>query len=103
MISAVWPRRIRLIHLAWLAIRARIRASEIWLIVIAAGVGALAGLTTLTVGALARGMQVVLYGLVGDQRVSTLAHLTWRQLTVIPAGGLALEKFPFGEAVRMVE
>lgn len=90
MIGAVWPRRIRLIHLAWLAIRARIRASEIWLIVIAAGVGAVAGLTTLTVRALARGMQVVLFGLVGDQRVSTLAHLTWRQLSVIPLGGLAL-------------
>jgi len=71
-------------------LRRRVRASELWLAVIAAAVGALAGLATLAVGQAAHGLQALLYGIGPTQRLSTIARLPAAALLVAPAGGLAL-------------
>ena len=71
-------------------LRRRVRASELWLALIAAAVGALAGLATLAVGQAAHGLQALLYGIGPTQRLSTIARLPAAALLVAPAGGLAL-------------
>ena len=82
------PGRSRLAILALL--RGRIRASELWLVVIAAGVGALSGLMTVAVGAGAHGLQSLLYGLDAGERLSAIAALPAARLAVLPLGGLLL-------------
>ncbi len=74
----------------WAGLRRRIRASELWLLVVAAGIGALAGLATAGIGAAARGLQVSLYGLPRGERLSALTSLPAANLWVLPAGGLLL-------------
>jgi chloride channel protein, CIC family len=71
-------------------LRRRIRASEVWLSVIATGIGALAGLATAAVSASAHGLQMALYGLAPGERLSSLAALPASRLLVLPAGGLLL-------------
>ena len=80
----------RLVVLGLIYLRGRIRASELWLIVIAAGVGALAGLATLATSAAARHIQMALYGLSHSQRLSSVEDLNPWLLTALPVGGLAL-------------
>ncbi|MEO8927788.1 MAG: chloride channel protein [Caulobacteraceae bacterium] len=74
-------------------LRRRIRASELWLSVIAAGIGALAGLATAAISAAAHGLQVLLYGLRTGERLSSLPALPAASLIVLPAGGLLFGVF----------
>jgi chloride channel protein, CIC family len=71
-------------------LRARIRASELWLAVIAAAVGAAAGLSTVAISGAARLLQIALYGISPHTRLSTIPHLPVARLAVLPLGGLAL-------------
>jgi CIC family chloride channel protein len=71
-------------------LRARIRASELWLAVICAGVGAAAGLAAVATGGLAHLFQVVLYGIAPSRRLSTITALPLERLPVLPLGGLIL-------------
>ena len=80
----------RLVMFALLHLRGRIRASELWLVVIAAGVGAVAGLATLTTSVLARHLQIALYGLSHTERLSSVHDLSPWYLVALPAGGLLL-------------
>ena len=80
----------RLVVFALLYLRGRIRASELWLVVIAAGVGAVAGLATLTTSFLARRFQIALYGLSHTERLSSAHNLSPWTLLALPAGGLLL-------------
>jgi CIC family chloride channel protein len=70
--------------------RGVIRASELWLALVAAGVGALSGLATVAVSAGARALQTAFYGLAADERLSTIAALTPARLPILPLGGLLL-------------
>ena len=74
--------------LIWL--RARIRSSELWLVLIAAGVGALAAGLALAQGAIAHAMQVVLFGIEPEVRLSVAPPIAPIRLLAIPAGGLIL-------------
>ncbi|HEX4742066.1 MAG TPA: chloride channel protein [Caulobacteraceae bacterium] len=86
-----WNAHLRRVGLRTLAfLRARIRASELWLAVIAAGVGAVAGLSTVAISAAARALQVLLYGISPDTRLSTIPWLPVERLPILPLGGLAL-------------
>ncbi|HWF01939.1 MAG TPA: chloride channel protein [Caulobacteraceae bacterium] len=69
-------------------LRGRIRASEFWLAIIAAAVGAASGLATLAIGAAARFLQVSLFGISPDTRLSTVPYLALDRLPVLPIGGL---------------
>ncbi len=71
-------------------LRGRIRASELWLAVICAGVGAVAGLAAVGTGALAHLFQAVLYGLSASRRLSTIPALPLDRLPILPVGGLIL-------------
>lgn len=85
--------RRRLAHsrLGVLAIvRRRIRASEVWLTVIAIGIGAIAGLSTLAIAACAHGLQWLFYGVGPNQRLSTIAAIPPAAAIVPIIGGLAL-------------
>ena len=87
------PRRGRALRLALESLdflRAEIRASELWLVVIAAGVGAGAGVATLVIGAGAHGLQQLFYGISFDERLSALAHVQPASLLALPAGGAVL-------------
>ena len=81
---------LRMIIGAVAFLRSEIRASEIWLVLIAAGIGAVAGLLTLAVSASAYAIQRVLYGLSLGERLSALSSLPISRLAVLPLGGLAL-------------
>jgi CIC family chloride channel protein len=70
--------------------RSAIRASELLLALVAAGVGALSGLATVAVGAMAHGLQRLFYGIAADERLSTIPSLSLQGLAVLPAGGLVL-------------
>ncbi|MGH7023164.1 MAG: chloride channel protein [Caulobacteraceae bacterium] len=71
-------------------LRGRIRASELWLVVVAIFVGAAAGLLSAAVSWSAHGLQTLLFGLAPGERLSAIDHLSpWRALA-LPAGGLAL-------------
>jgi CIC family chloride channel protein len=72
------------------ALRSQIRASELWLVVIAAAVGAVAGLSTVLISSGARGLQMLLFGISPDTRLSTIPQLPVDKLAVLPLGGLAL-------------
>ncbi|HEY2051730.1 MAG TPA: chloride channel protein [Caulobacteraceae bacterium] len=86
--GSAYLRRMGRRALAYL--RARIRASELWLAVIAAGVGAVAGLSTVAISGAARLLQIVLYGISPSTRLSTVSALPLDRLPVLPLGGLAL-------------
>lgn len=82
------PRRLAVLGLLYL--RGRIRASELWLVMIAAGVGAVAGLATLATSVSARHIQIALYGLSHSQRLSSVQDLNPWYLLALPVGGLVL-------------
>ncbi len=77
---------LRLIHVT----RAAIRASELWLAIVAAGVGALSGLATVGVSAGARTLQKLFYGIAADERLSTIPALGLDRMPYLPLGGLVL-------------
>ncbi|MEO8813620.1 MAG: chloride channel protein [Caulobacteraceae bacterium] len=70
--------------------RHQIRASELWLVVVAAAIGAVAGLATVTMSTAAHALQVSLYGLHSGQRLSAVRHIEGLRLAVLPIGGLVL-------------
>jgi CIC family chloride channel protein len=73
---------------AWL--RARIRSSELWLVFIAACVGAGAGGLAMLQGVLAHALQVALFGLEPEVRLSAAPPIAPIRLIAIPLGGLIL-------------
>jgi CIC family chloride channel protein len=74
--------------LSWL--RRRIRSSELWLIAVATLIGAGAGALAVLQAKLAHGLQVLLFAIDIDQRLSAQSVIApWRTLA-IPAGGLVL-------------
>ncbi|MBV8684249.1 MAG: chloride channel protein [Caulobacteraceae bacterium] len=86
-----WYAQLRRFGLRALAfLRGRIRASELWLAVIAAGVGAVAGLSTVAISWTARLLQVALYGIPTSMRLSTIPFLPVERLPVLALGGLSL-------------
>jgi CIC family chloride channel protein len=82
-VGRAWRRAVALV-------RGRIRASELWLVVIAAILGGAAGLTTLAISGSARGLQGLLYGISPQTRLSTIPFLPLTRLPVLPLGGLTL-------------
>ncbi|MBO9709528.1 MAG: chloride channel protein [Caulobacter sp.] len=74
--------------LGWL--RRRIRSSELWLIAVAILVGVVAGALAVVQAKIAHGLQVLLFDIPLDQRLSAQAVVApWRTLA-IPVGGLVL-------------
>ena len=80
--------RLALEALAYL--RGEIRASEVWLVVIAAAVGAAAGLATIGVGLAAHTLQQTFYGINFDERLSALVKIPHERLIALPIGGALL-------------
>ncbi len=71
-------------------LRSQIRASEIWLAVICAGVGVAAGLGAVATALSAHLLQALLYGVSPLRRLSTLPMVPVERLPVLPLGGLIL-------------
>jgi CIC family chloride channel protein len=71
-------------------LRAQIRASELWLALICAGVGAVAGLAAVGTSGLARLFQAALYGISPLRRLSTIPAVPLERLPVLALGGLIL-------------
>jgi CIC family chloride channel protein len=84
------PRLPRIVLGALAYLRGEIRASELWLVVIAVAVGAMSGLATLGMSAAAHGLQQFLYGIDLDQRLSAVAAIPPLRLAALPIGGLVL-------------
>jgi CIC family chloride channel protein len=83
---------------AWL--RAQIRSSELWLVFLAVWVGAAAGGLALLLGAAAHGMQVALFGLEPEVRLSVAPPIAPLRLLALPAGGLVLGALGYAWARR---
>jgi CIC family chloride channel protein len=79
--------------LAWL--RAQIRSSELWLVFIALIVGAAAGAMAIAMGVIAHAVQVVLFGIEPEVRLSVAPPIAPVRLLAIPAGGLLLGAIAF--------
>jgi chloride channel protein, CIC family len=77
---------VRLLHV----LRGTIRASELVLAIIAAGVGALSGLAAVGVSAGAHILQRLFYGIAADERLSTIPALAPNALPYLPLGGLVV-------------
>jgi CIC family chloride channel protein len=71
-------------------LRGEIRASELWLVVIAAGVGAMAGLATIAIGSAAHGLQQFFYGINFDERLSAAMRIAPERMIALPIGGAIL-------------
>jgi CIC family chloride channel protein len=72
-------------------LRALVRADEIWLVVLAALVGAMAGLCVTAMGAVTQLMHQFLFGIDSGDRLSGLVDIAWLRALAVPAvGGLAL-------------
>jgi CIC family chloride channel protein len=82
------------------ALRGAARSSGLILALIGAGVGALSGLATVAVSAVARQAQMVFYGVDAWQRLSTLPALKLEQLPILPLGGLILGGLTFAWTLR---
>jgi CIC family chloride channel protein len=80
--------RPALAALAW--VRGQIRAREVWLVVIAAGVGALAGLATIAIGMIAHGIQELFYNIDFDERLSATTKIDPIRFVALPIGGSLL-------------
>ena len=80
----------RLAVLGLLSLRGRIRASELWLVVIATALGAVAGIAALTVSLGARQLQILLYGLDLNIRLSAISKLDKTLLLILPLGRLVV-------------
>jgi CIC family chloride channel protein len=77
--------------IGWLS--RRVRASEAAFILLAIGIGALAGLLSVGQGALARTLQHWFFALPPAGRLSALASLSGPVLLILPLGGVALAAF----------
>lgn len=84
--------------IAW--VRRRFRASEFWFVALAIGVGAVAGLATVVLGAIARTLQHFLFDLPGHVRLSAVTTLAPWQLAMLPIGGAMLALFSFAVRAR---
>jgi len=73
---------------AWL--RGRFRSSEAWFIALAIGIGTVAGLLAVAQSTLAHGLQVMLFGLNIDVRLSAADAISPWRLAWLPVGGLLL-------------
>ena len=75
-------------------LRALVRADELWLVALAAGVGVIAGLAVAAMLTVARTMHRVLFSLGRSAELSGAVHLDWRLTVAAPClGGLALGLF----------
>jgi chloride channel protein, CIC family len=86
-------RRARLPRLAvegLVFLRGEIRASELWLVVIATGVGAMAGLATIAIGTAAHSLQQFFYGINFDERLSAAMRIAPERMIALPIGGAIL-------------
>ncbi|HWA62632.1 MAG TPA: chloride channel protein [Caulobacteraceae bacterium] len=86
-------RRVRLprVILETLAfLRGEIRASELWLVLVATLVGAVSGLAALAISAMAHGLQYLLFGISFDERLSAIGSIPPAKAAVLPLGGLLL-------------
>lgn len=79
--------------LAWL--RGQIRSSELWLVFIAALVGAVAGAMAMAQNVIAHAVQVVLFGIEPEVRLSVAPPISPVRLLAIPVGGLILGVLAF--------
>src|SRR5215469_11433692 len=79
--------------LAW--IRAQIRSSELWLVLIALLVGTAAGAMAMVLGVIAHAVQVVLFGIEPEVRLSVAPPIAPLRLLAIPLGGLLLGGLAF--------
>ena len=77
----------RLLRELIIFLRGQIRASELWLVVIAAGVGAAAGLGTIAIGYAAHTLQTLLYNIDFDERLSSMQRVDPARLWALPLGG----------------
>lgn len=66
------------------------RVSEVSFILLATGVGIAAGLVASLLGKIARALQIVIYGLDSQSRLSSLAEIAPTRLLALPLGGLLL-------------
>ena len=82
------PTPVRLVQQLLQTMRKRLRTSDGWLIALSLLAGLLAGLLTLLQSRLAHMLQVWLYGLDEDTRLSSSAHLGLTALLALPIGGL---------------
>ena len=71
-------------------VRGEIRASELWLVLIAAFVGAAAGLATIAIGVAAHSLQELFYNIDFDERLSASTRIDPWRLVALPLGGAAL-------------
>ena len=71
-------------------LRGEIRASELWLVLIAAFVGTAAGLATIAIGLAAHGLQELFYNIDFDERLSALTKIDPWRMAALPAGGAVL-------------
>src|SRR5271163_4293843 len=71
-------------------LRALVRTDEIWLVVVAAFVGAAAGVIVFLMTLSAQLVHVFLFGIDMDQHLSAVTRIEpwWRTLVVVPVGGL---------------
>src|SRR5579875_1375868 len=75
-------------------LRALVRANEIWLVVVAAVIGAIAGVLVYLMTAAAQVAHVLLFEIDMDQHLSAQSVVDWhRALLVPPLGGLVLGGF----------
>jgi CIC family chloride channel protein len=79
--------------LTWL--RAQIRSSELWLVVIAVIVGTAAGAMAMAIGVTAHALQVALFGIEPEVRLSVAPPIAPVRLLAIPVGGLLLGGLAF--------
>src|SRR5690349_21351370 len=74
-----------------LALRSLVRGSEVGIVALAAVTGAAVGLLAWGMGAAARALHVILFGIAPQQRLSSVGYIAeWRLLLVPTLGGLAL-------------
>jgi CIC family chloride channel protein len=71
-------------------VRGQIRAREVWLVLIAALVGAAAGLSTIAIGVIAHTIQSLFYNIDFDERLSATAKIAPIRLLTLVLGGLLL-------------
>jgi len=70
--------------------RRMFRVSEVSFILLATGVGIAAGLVASLLGKIARALQIVIYNLDSQSRLSSLAEIAPTRLLALPLGGLLL-------------
>jgi len=93
-------RRPVLRGVAW--IKRHLQGSEVWFIVLAGGIGLIAGVTAALLGHFAHALQAMLYGFSPDLRLSALPKIEPWHLIALPLGGatLGLVRFIFPRRTR---